>query len=131
MKIAVTYENGNVYPHFGHTEKFKIYSIEECKIIKEEVIDTNGQGHGALAKFLKDNDINTLICGGIGSGAIACLEELKIEVCGGVSGKADEAVQKYLDGSLKFSKEANCTHKHDEKNHHCGSNCNHGNCKGN
>jgi hypothetical protein len=28
MKIAVTYENGMIFQHFGHTEQFKIYETE-------------------------------------------------------------------------------------------------------
>ena len=60
MKIAVTYENGNVFQHFGHTEAFKVYDIEDGKIKSSEVIPTNGSGHGALAGFLKDLGVSTL-----------------------------------------------------------------------
>ncbi len=45
MKIAVTYENGQVFGHFGHTEQFKIYTAENEKIADSKVIDTNGSGH--------------------------------------------------------------------------------------
>jgi predicted Fe-Mo cluster-binding NifX family protein len=60
MKIAVTYDNGNVFQHFGHTEAFKVYDIEDGKIKSSEVIPTNGSGHGALAGFLKDLGVSTL-----------------------------------------------------------------------
>ena len=53
MRIAVTYENGEVFQHFGHTEQFKLYDVEDGKITGEQVIDTNGSGHGALAGFLQ------------------------------------------------------------------------------
>ena len=33
MKIAVTYENGKVFQHFGKTETFKVYEVEEGKVI--------------------------------------------------------------------------------------------------
>ena len=65
MKVAVTYENGNVYQHFGHTENFKFYEIEEGKVLSSNVVNTAGSGHGALAGFLKENSVDTLICGGI------------------------------------------------------------------
>ena len=52
MKIAVTYDNGQIYQHFGHTEKFKIYEVENGAVISAAVADTEGQGHGALASFL-------------------------------------------------------------------------------
>ena len=68
MRIAVTYENGDIFQHFGHTKQFKLYDIEEGKIVKEQIVDTNGQGHGALSGFLTNAGVEALICGGIGGG---------------------------------------------------------------
>lgn len=99
MKLAVTYENGQVFQHFGHTEAFKIYEIQEGKIVSEEVIGTDGQGHGALAGFLKVQSVEALICGGIGGGARAALAEAGIRLYPGVSGDADEAVKAFWKGS--------------------------------
>ena len=73
MRIAVTYENGQIFQHFGHTEQFKVYDLEDNKIVNTQVVDTNGQGHGALAGFLNSTDIDVLICGGIGGGAQAAV----------------------------------------------------------
>ena len=78
MRIAVTYESGKVFQHFGHTERFKIYDIEEGKIMGEQVVDTNGSGHGALAGFLADLKVDSLICGGIGGGAQMALAQAGI-----------------------------------------------------
>mgnify|MGYP000467748436 FL=1 len=69
IRVAVTYENGNVFQHFGHSEKFKIYDVEDGHIVKADVIDTNGQGHGALVGFLQAQEVNAVIAGGIGGGA--------------------------------------------------------------
>ena len=66
MKIAVTYENEMVFQHFGHTEQFKIYEVEDNKVVASEIVDTNGSGHGALAGFLAGQGVDVLICGGIG-----------------------------------------------------------------
>ncbi len=120
MKTAVTFENGNVFGHFGHTEQFKVYDIEEGKIIKEQVVDTNGNGHGALAGFLKDLGVDTLICGGIGAGAQNALAEAGIRLYGGVTGSADEAVQALLEGRLSYDADVHCDH-HDEEHQdgHC------------
>ena len=52
MKIAVTYENGEVFQHFGHTESFKLYEVEAGQVVSSEIIPTNGSGHEALADFL-------------------------------------------------------------------------------
>lgn len=82
MRIAVTYENGNIFQHFGHTEQFKIYEVEGSEIKNSEVVDTNGSGHGALADFLKERKVDKLICGGIGGGAKAALAEVGIELFG-------------------------------------------------
>ena len=89
MKIAVTYENGNVYGHFGHTVAFKIYEAENGKILSSQVVDTNGSGHGALAGLLAQQGVDVLICGGIGGGARYALMEAGIAIFGGVTGDAD------------------------------------------
>lgn len=122
MKVAVTYENGNVFQHFGHTEEFKIYDVADGKIEKEEVVSTNGSGHGALAGFLKENGVDTLICGGIGGGAQAALAEAGIQLFGGVSGEADEAVKALIAGTLGYNPNVQCSHhEHGEHEHACGS----------
>ena len=117
MKIAVTYENGNIFQHFGRTEYFKVYEVEDGKILSSEVISSNGIGHGALAGLLADRDIRTLICGGLGGGALNALTNAGIEVCAGASGNADAAVEAYLKGELTDTG-ANCDH-HGE-GHTCG-----------
>ena len=79
MKIAIPYEDGEVYQHFGHSEKFKIYTVENGNV-SSEIVDTEGTGHGALAGFLKARGVDVLICGGIGGGAIAALAAAGIRV---------------------------------------------------
>lgn len=54
MKIAVTYDNGNVFQHFGKTENFKVYQVEDGKVLSSEVMSSNGTGHGALAGLLAE-----------------------------------------------------------------------------
>lgn len=128
MRIAVTYENGEVFQHFGHTEQFKICDVENGRIIKDRVVDTNGSGHGALAGFLKDMGVDTLICGGIGMGAKNALADAGIQLYGGVSGNADEAVKALIGGSLAYNPDVQCSHHgqnhHGEDDHgvHCGEN---------
>lgn len=131
MKIAVTYENGLIFQHFGHTEQFKIYDIEDGKIISSEVIDTNGQGHGALAGVLGGAKVDALICGGIGMGAQMALAEAGIKLYGGVQGDADEAAQALAEGRLEYDPDAKCNHHGHEEGHECGHGdheCGHGNC---
>ena len=120
MKIAVTYDNGNVFQHFGKTENFKVYEVEDNKVVSSEVIGSNGTGHGALAGLLAEQGISVLICGGIGGGAQSALAEAGIELCSGAQGDADTAVDAYLKGEL-VSTGVNCDHHHHEDGHSCGS----------
>lgn len=118
MKIAVTYDNGNIFQHFGKTESFKVYEVEDNKVVSSEVIGSNGTGHGALAGLLAEQGISVLICGGIGGGAQSALAEAGIELCSGAQGDADAAVEAYLKGEL-VSTGVNCDHHH-EDGHSCG-----------
>mgnify|MGYP004520696623 FL=1 len=130
MKIAVTYDNGTIFQHFGKTENFKVYEVENGQVLSGEVISSNGSGHSALAGLLAGQNVDVLICGGIGGGAQAALTEAGIELCAGAQGNADQAVEAYLKGEL-VSSGATCDHHHEEghscgeheEGHSCGSNC--------
>lgn len=120
MKIAVTYEDGSVFPHFGHTEQFKVYEAEDGKVTDAKVVSTNGNGHGALASMLSSQNVDVLICGGIGAGAQNALAEAGIRLYGGVSGSADAAVDHFLAGNLDFDPDVHCDHHEHGESHHCG-----------
>ena len=126
MRVAVTYDNGNVFGHFGRTEQFKVYDIEDGNIISSKILDTNGEGCGALAGILNIADVDALICGGIGGGAQMALEEAGIKLYAGASGNTDAAVEALIAGPLNASGEANCNH-HDHE-HGEGHSCGHGRC---
>ncbi len=138
MRVAVTYENGMVFQHFGHTEAFKIYDIENGEIRSEQIISANGSGHGALAGFLAANKADVLICGGIGGGAQQALHAAGISFYGGVNGNADDAVKAFLAGTLNYHPNVRCGHhdhqsgdggqcgSHDCSSHSCGDHgCHH------
>ena len=120
MKIAVTYENGNVFQHFGHTESFKLYEVNDKEIVKMQVVSSNGEGHGALAGVLSSYGVDVLICGGIGGGARNALSNVGIEIFGGVKGSADMAVIDYLNGKLDYDPDAHCDHHDHGEGHTCG-----------
>ena len=120
MKIAVTYDNGEIFQHFGKTESFKVYEVEDNKVISSEVIGSNGTGHGALAGLLAEQGVDVLICGGIGGGAQTALTEAGIELCAGAQGNTDQAVESYLKGEL-VSSGVNCDHHHHKEGHSCDS----------
>ena len=120
MKLAITYDNGQVFQHFGKTQQFKIYDIQEGKVGPSLVTGTGGQGHGALAGLLRALGISVLICGGIGPGAQEALKSLDITVIPGITGDVDQAAQDFVDGKLLPNTEALCNHHHDGPAHSCG-----------
>ncbi|MFV0517857.1 MAG: P-loop NTPase [Aminipila sp.] len=130
-KIAVPYEDDDVFQHFGHAKKFKIYDVEGGKVINSEIVCPDCSGHGAISAFLADKNVNVVICGGIGGGAMSALSESGIKVLAGVCGNANEQIDLYLKGELESTADVTCTshedghkcggHGHDnEGNHSCG-----------
>ena len=123
MRIAVTYENGEIFQHFGHTEQFKLYDVENGAIVNTQVVDSNGSGHGLLAGFLKEAHVDALICGGIGMGAQMALAEAGVKLYAGVQGSADAAAQALAEGRLDYDPDARCDH-----HEHHGGDCGHDHC---
>ena len=119
MRIAATYDSGKIFQHFGRTEYFKVYDVEDGKITATRLIGAEGAGHGALAQVLAEHGIDTLICGGLGDGALDALTRAGITVAAGAEGSADEAVEAYLRGSF-VSSGANCDHHGHGEDHDCG-----------
>ena len=122
MRIAVTYDEGGIFQHFGHTEQFKLYDVENGKVVRAAVVDTNGSGHGALATFLAAYQVDKLICGGIGGGAINALTAAGIDLYPGIDGSADMAVMQLISGVLPKRTDVRCSHHdHHGEGHDCGS----------
>ena len=119
MKVAVTYENGQVFQHFGHSKQFKVYEIQGQQAGPGEILDAGGSGHSALAQLLQQAGVDALICGGIGGGAREALRQAGIQLYAGVAGPADDAAQALAQGTLQSVDDATCDH-HGEEHHHCG-----------
>lgn len=109
MKIAVSYDNGNVYGHFGDTPEFKIYDVENNEVKSTQIVVADPAGHTTLCDQLHNLNVDELICGGHGDRMVMIMNSLNIKVFGNVEGNADEAVKALLNGTLKYSDEA----------HHC------------
>lgn len=128
MRVATTYDNGNIFMHFGRSEQFKIYDIQDGKVLNEQVVGTGGTGHGALAGLLAKGGVDTLICGGIGGGAINALTQAGIKVYAGAQGNCDACVEALIAGTLAQTGEATCDchghgddHEHEHIHEHGGS----------
>lgn len=131
MKLAVSYDNetGDIFQHFGRTEFFKVYEIEDGAVRSSEIVSTNGLGHGALAGVLKGLKADALICGGIGGGAQMALSEAGIRLYGGCTGNADRAVSDFLDGKLNYQEDVRCDHHGEHQEGGCAHDagtCGHG-----
>ena len=108
MRVATTYDNGNIFMHFGRSEQFKIYDIQDGKVLNEQVVGTGGTGHGALAGLLA-----------IGGGAINALAQAGITVYAGAQGSCDACVEALIAGTLAQNGEATCgCHGHDHDHAH-------------
>lgn len=131
MKIAIPYEAGQVFQHYGHSPAFMVYEVEAGKVVSSALLPTNGSGHGALAGLLADNKVSALVCGGIGGGARTALAAAGITVYAGVTGSAGAAAAALAAGRLAFDPNAVCAHHegHGESHdcggagHTCGSHC--------
>jgi predicted Fe-Mo cluster-binding NifX family protein/predicted DNA-binding protein (UPF0251 family) len=119
IKIAVTYEQGRVFQHFGHSGQFKLYEVAHGRITSMEVVDTNGSGHGELAAFLKNKGVDVVICGGIGAGAKNALSEAEIRLFAGAAGNADDQVKSFLEGSLSYNPNTECNHHGHQNEEKC------------
>lgn len=123
VRVAVTYENGEIFPHFGQTKEFKIYDTVDDKIVESKVVGTDGFSHCSLGSYLYEIGVSVLICGNLGGGASRSLQAAGILVYGGNSGNADEAVEKLLRRELLYNPRPTCTEDHHSPGgcHHHGS----------
>ena len=121
MKAAVTYENGQVYQHFGHCKLFKIYDIKNGEVKSSEVVDAPGSGHTSAVNFLIEQGVYALICGGIGAEAQNALLLAFIDVYSGCSGSCDDRINEFLGKTLEYSANPQCA-GHDSLDgiHSCG-----------
>lgn len=116
MKIAIPFnQDGTLFEHTGSTENFKIYEVDDNKsIISSAIISTNGEQHALIAAFLRDHDVNVLLCGDIGSRLYSLLKIADVRCYSTLSGDCDKLVQAYLDGALKLNDapthECSCGH---------------------
>lgn len=115
MKIAVASEDGTVTEHFGHCEGFMIFDINNDKIINSETVANPGHRPGFLPNFLNDLDVNVIISGGMGGGAIDIFNDKDIEVVVGARGHAQAAVEAYLEGSLRSTGSVCHEHLHHDE----------------
>lgn len=127
MKIAVTAQHTEVFPHFGRTPEFFIATAEDGKITEEKIVTAPAEGHGALVGFLVSQGVDTLVCGGIGGGAVNGLRSAGIKVYAGASGPVKDQVLSLLSGQLPQQGDANCDHQ-DEHDHQHGHGYNGGGC---
>jgi len=118
MKVAVACIDEVVSGHFGQSEYFKIYKIENNEPVFVELVKAPEHTHGSLPNFLSTTDIKLLICGNLGTKAIQILNAHEIDVLSGAQGNADDVMSQYAKGTL-ISLDLSCNgHDHDHECHH-------------
>ena len=113
MKVAVTFDKGRVFQHFGKTKEFKIYEIKDNKVTDFYYITINSGGCASIVPILKANGVNALICGGLGEGAYNNLIASNIIVLSGVEGEVDDVIGEFINETLKYDEKPNCHHDDD------------------
>jgi predicted Fe-Mo cluster-binding NifX family protein len=69
-KIAIPLAQGRLSVHFGHCEQFAVISIEDNKIVREEILNPPEHVPGSYPNFLANHGVREVIAGGIGGKAI-------------------------------------------------------------
>ena len=110
MKIAMPVQGGKLSQHFGHSEQFSLFEIEDQSIRGREDVTPPAHEPGLLPRWLKEHGVSVVIAGGMGHRAQMIFEEAGIEViCGAPSEAPDSIVDRYLKGSLETGDNA-CDH---------------------
>ena len=112
MKIAVACNGNLVSEHFGHCQQFALYEIDNQQVVNKQVVDNPGHKPGFLPVFLHEKGANVIIAGGMGEGAVNLFRQNNMEIMMGISGDADEAVERYLKGQLVSSESICHAHMH-------------------
>ncbi|MDM8534198.1 NifB/NifX family molybdenum-iron cluster-binding protein [Clostridiaceae bacterium HSG29] len=124
MKMAIATVSNQVSGHFGHCDGFTVYTINDNKVISKEFLQSPTHQTGVLPKFLADNDVNSIVAGGMGKRAQDIFNSFNIDVIVGVSGDIDQVVETYLKSELKSTNSICDEHQHlkedsDESDHKC------------
>jgi predicted Fe-Mo cluster-binding NifX family protein len=100
-----------VESHFGHCKEFALYDIEDGKIVATNYVTPPPHAPGVIPKFLAEQKVNVIICGGMGQMAINLFKENGIEVILGAVGSVEKNLQEFIKGELMSTGVA-CEHKH-------------------
>lgn len=112
MKIAIAKTGNEAAEHFGHCDSFMIYEVEDGNILKETSLANPGHEPGVLPVFLKEQGVNVVIAGGMGSRAMQLFAANNIQTITGLSGTVKDVLTSYLNNTLVGTNES-CKH-HDE-----------------
>jgi len=117
MRIAIATEGGRVSAHFGHCEGFTVYESDSKENKGGVFIPNPGHQPGFLPVFLKNENVNVIIAGGMGERAQSLFAESGIDVVVGAHGRCDDVMDKYLQSELVSSGEACREHMHNCEDH--------------
>ena len=112
IRIAVSYKDGEIFEHFGHSEFFAIYEFDEHDLERstKRLVDTSAMhGHKDMADLMKREKIDAVICGQMGDEARSLLLSYGIIPVPGYCGDADTAAELLVTGQLPASDGGGCS----------------------
>lgn len=122
MKIAVPITENVVDDHFGHCEEYMVFTIDEnSKVITSELLPSP-QGCGCksnIATILKEKEVNVMLAGNMGRGALNVLSKHGIQVYRGCSGDVYQLISTFIKGNIRDSGESCDQHEKDGHSHVC------------
>ncbi len=101
MHVAIVTDGNFVSQHFGRCPSFTIVDIEGGIVTKKEVIENPGHQPGFIPQFLRQQGVEYIICGGMGTRAKGFFDQFGIQTIVGVNGSIDEVLDKLLNGTLE------------------------------
>lgn len=89
--------------HFGRCPYYTIVAVEGNELVKSEVLKNpyfNNHQPGAVPNFIRSQNVDVMIAGGMGPRAIDLFNQFGIEVATGVQGQVKNVAIAYLDGRI-------------------------------
>lgn len=126
MKIAMPARDGQINEHFGTTQEFAIIELVNNEVKNLEIISNEGlqHNHGGIANMLKNENIEVIICGGIGGHMIQALQQMGLRVVNGASGSLKQTAEAFANGTL-VTRPVSCSCSGGHHHHHHGGGCHH------
>lgn len=101
MLIAIPVFGTRVSPRFDITRKFLVIDIEDGRVTGRQEASFDSQPPLRRILFLKEQGVDTLLCGGIRRCDYFMIDEMRISIYASLIGEVEEILSSFIDGSLE------------------------------